>query len=301
MVKIRYARNLPDTDPWLNDPDPFVKVTAVSSTGGKYYRQTSNRGGTQNPTWNEWLYTNDREWQFFRVQIWDDDSGLTGDDDVISMSQTVVIQPGFHTIKHCVDTSCNGYLWFDYRMLTLVQARLKVYIRYARNLPDTDPWLNDPDPYVRITALRSSGSTYVKSTSVKGGTEDPTWNDWFDFSECRWASFQIQIWDDDSGLTGADDDMSNLETVIVQPGHHSWQKHCAENSCNGYLWYDYNLILDGNECSPNPCRNGGPCVDGCASYACSCRTGYGGTNCEHLKGNLRFYARYGRNLPDKDG
>ena len=93
--------------------------------------------------------------------------------------------------------------------------------------------------------------------------------------------------------------MSNKETVFVQSGLHQNRRHQALDS--GYLIYDYNMIRDGNECSGNPCRNGGTCRDGCASYTCLCTTRYTGTNCEHMTGNLRFFARYGRNLPDEDG
>ncbi|XP_041471913.1 fibropellin-3-like [Lytechinus variegatus] len=35
-----------------------------------------------------------------------------------------------------------------------------------------------------------------------------------------------------------------------------------------------------NECSPEPCRNGGTCIDGINSYTCSCRTGYTGNICD---------------------
>ena len=38
--------------------------------------------------------------------------------------------------------------------------------------------------------------------------------------------------------------------------------------------------LDSDECSPDPCQNGGTCVDLVGSYRCDCKTGYSGTNCE---------------------
>ena len=37
---------------------------------------------------------------------------------------------------------------------------------------------------------------------------------------------------------------------------------------------------DINDCSPDPCQNGGTCVDLVGSYRCDCKTGYSGTNCE---------------------
>ena len=47
-----------------------------------------------------------------------------------------------------------------------------------------------------------------------------------------------------------------------------------------------NLILklltfvDVDECSSNPCQNGGSCTDAVNSYSCSCVAGYTGTTCE---------------------
>ena len=40
------------------------------------------------------------------------------------------------------------------------------------------------------------------------------------------------------------------------------------------------LYIDADECSPNPCFNGGSCVDGVHIYTCSCVAGYTGANCE---------------------
>lgn len=35
-----------------------------------------------------------------------------------------------------------------------------------------------------------------------------------------------------------------------------------------------------NDCSSNPCSNGGTCLDGVNDYTCSCAPGYTGQNCE---------------------
>lgn len=37
---------------------------------------------------------------------------------------------------------------------------------------------------------------------------------------------------------------------------------------------------ESDECSPNPCFNGGSCTDGADSYICTCPSGYGGDRCE---------------------
>ena len=43
-----------------------------------------------------------------------------------------------------------------------------------------------------------------------------------------------------------------------------------------------NFILfskDIDDCSPNPCQNGGTCTDKLNNYKCSCAAGYTGYNC----------------------
>ena len=181
-------------------------------------------------------------------------------------------------------------------MHELVSAALTVKVRYARNLQDTDPIWNAPDPYVIVEATSSTGS-HKKQTSYIGGTVNPTWNTVLNFGCRRWVKYiELQVWDSD---IDADDEMSRKQKTTLSVGNHQNNRHNAFGS--GYMIFDYNLVLDGNECSTNPCQNGGTCVDGCASYTCRCRSPYSGTNCEQFSGNLRIYARYGRNLPDEDG
>ena len=90
--------------------------------------------------------------------------------------------------------------------------------------------------------------------------------------------FRMQVWDDDNFLLGGDDKMSVSETILITPGNHYNRRHCSNDACNGYVPYTYNFVLDGNECNPNPCLNGGTCVDGISSYTCRCRPSYSGTN-----------------------
>ena len=43
------------------------------------------------------------------------------------------------------------------------------------------------------------------------------------------------------------------------------------------------MLLDIDDCSKNPCKNGGTCIDGIKSYQCKCADGYKGANCEQGK------------------
>jgi len=49
-------------------------------------------------------------------------------------------------------------------------------------------------------------------------------------------------------------------------------------------WHAANLTCSNiDDCSPNPCKNGGACADGVASYTCTCTSEYTGTDCDTLK------------------
>ena len=44
------------------------------------------------------------------------------------------------------------------------------------------------------------------------------------------------------------------------------------------------LFPDVDECSSQPCQNGGVCEDLIDSYACTCQPGFTGLNCQHGNG-----------------
>ena len=46
------------------------------------------------------------------------------------------------------------------------------------------------------------------------------------------------------------------------------------------------MDIDINECSSNPCLNGGSCTDQVNGYVYSCQPGYAGANCETSNKNL---------------
>ena len=300
MVYVRYASNLEYTD-----KNPFVQITAVNSTGDKLYKKTSSKSNTNSPIWNEWVYFSNSEWQFFRIQVLNQNS----DDEIISMSQTVPLLGQTRNAtwqKYCTNTACSGYVWFDYKYSAPpVQGRLKVYIRYAHNLTAAADIVSDPDPYVQVTAVRSDGSKYVKTSSIKERNQNPTWNMWLDMHDggCEWAFLVVQVFDSVPGA-GEDHAISNTQIIDIHTGNHSDIKHCTSFSCSQYLYFDYLLTPIKSKCSSHPCLNGGTCNDECSGgYSCDCPSSYTGTHCEqriHV-GRLRFYARYGRNLPSKDG
>ena len=288
----RYGLSLEDTDPKGNLPDPYIQFTSIDSNGNHVTKRTSSKSGTVDPTWNEWISVSEREWNSFRVRVWDEDE-LNPDDDVMSVSQTFLVESGHHKgIKHCYSPTCSGYIIFDYNLFTPMKGKLQFYIQDATNLIGNSP-------YVRIEVKESTGSVLAQNTDVRDGTTNPEWNQLIDFGlyGCqRWAHFEIQVWNDENTF-GGDHDMSDKELVILEPGSYNDQRHNTHG--DGYLTYNYEFIANGDECANNPCLNGGTCVDGCSSYSCTCPSGYTGPNCE-LEGNLRVYARYARGLRDAD-
>ncbi|KAM6198257.1 coagulation factor IX [Sarcoramphus papa] len=80
---------------------------------------------------------------------------------------------------------------------------------------------------------------------------------------------------------------NRLEEVI--PGN--LERECIEEKCSFEearevfentektmeFWKTY---IDGDQCDPNPCKNGAVCKDAVSSYVCWCPAGYEGRNCE---------------------
>lgn len=40
------------------------------------------------------------------------------------------------------------------------------------------------------------------------------------------------------------------------------------------------FFIDSDDCTPNPCVNGGSCTDQVNNYLCQCPPGYNGVNCQ---------------------
>ena len=76
---------------------PTVKVTAVDRRGNKYiYSTTAAEGEAQIPTWNQMINTGENNWQFFRIQVWNETEGEFTY--ALSMSETVPVTQGNHSI-----------------------------------------------------------------------------------------------------------------------------------------------------------------------------------------------------------
>ena len=69
---------------------------------------------------------------------------------------------------------------------------------HAMNLPDLDGWMaGNSDPYMEVIATDVTGYTETKTTPVRGGTNNPSWDDYLVFSERTWKEMTVKILDYD--------------------------------------------------------------------------------------------------------
>ncbi|NXK34162.1 FA9 factor, partial [Piprites chloris] len=73
---------------------------------------------------------------------------------------------------------------------------------------------------------------------------------------------------------------NRLEEFI--PGN--LERECMEEKCSfeeaREVFENQEKTVNGDQCDPNPCKNGAICKDGINSYVCWCPAGYEGRNCE---------------------
>ena len=121
---------------------------------------------------------------------------------------------------------------------------LKIHVRNARNLPDTDgAFQGRSDPFTIVSAFKYTGTNSVsKNTAVKIGTHDPVWDETLNFGCDVWKSISIGVLDSDCGR---DEVLIPFESVpICSSGR------CSINrvSGSGQFNFDIELIPVQNGC-----------------------------------------------------
>ena len=269
-----------------------MDIIAVDANGGKHTRDSVQL--------REWIDIGERSWQFIRIKVRDEGTFLSSD---ITGTQTFPMTAiGYYQDERsCITSDCSRYVRFKYALVAPLRGILRITVHYAKDLPNTNTWTSYTNPYVVIGVMNSSNHITTKNSKVKSNVLDPTWNQELTFGCESWVSFDIQIKSSNTWLLSSsyDSDMSSKERAcVLQSNFNINQRHNSFN--DGYLIYSFNVLLDINDCSPNPCQNGGTCNDGCRTYSCSCTPRSRGSNCEHLFGDLTFHSLRGVNLPNLD-
>ena len=159
VLFIRYATNVSN-----GHQDLYVRITAVNSRGTIYRKETSTKYDTANPNWNEWIYFRNDSWQFFRIQVFDEDTDT--EDDKISMSETIpLLRSSYPSPRtHYIDTNHSGYVRFHYDLSPqLIEGHLFIYIKKL-NLGNVHPRY---EPYIEITGVGSTGPIFTRRAKIR--------------------------------------------------------------------------------------------------------------------------------------
>ena len=180
-----------------------------------------------------------------------------------------------------------------------VRGILTVRVNYALGVPNHDT-IGNSEVYVRVSARDDTNFRLTRQTrtiSKRRSQSRVNWYQTLSFGGRAWQNVEISIGEDDVFI---DDRVTNPQSFSIHNGRRMY-RHCNNVNCTTSLSFYVNLVPDGNDCSPNPCRNGATCIDLILNYRCNCRGGYAGRQCQYLTGILSIQARNAVGLPDRDG
>ena len=178
-----------------------------------------------------------------------------------------------------------------------VPGRLQILIKNATNLIADGIATENVDVYVQVTAVDDRELNVTKATQNVSLDHKITWNELLDFGgRISWQYITISIWR--LSMEG-DFQITENQAFSLSSGFHKNLRHCSDSNCDKFLYFDYNLKLDRDECNPNPCKNNGICHDLISSFLCDCPAEYSGPQCQYAKGRLRVFIRNATNLPKR--
>ena len=245
----------------------YVKVKAISSDGSEYIMQTSAKQGTANPTWNEELLFRDREWQFFRIQVWNSYTSTS-----VGMSVTVpLLGQASDRRKYCANTACNSSIWFDYIVASLYRGTLQLTYYGIIPGPGMGPPV-EPDS-TKATAYKPNDI----QTSRTLTNDIPSTIPGCEFYQL----LKVEV----MGVP------SITHFIPISPGIYNYiELPRLEVHLDSYT----------DECDP-PCINGGTCITTLPCNKCSCPSPYTGSYCQYKQLiRLRINLFNGRNLANED-
>ena len=206
----------------ITDGGAYVHVTALRPEGPKI-KVTED---STDLTWNRALHMERGELYGFTIQVMKRSAELETDSE-ISHEELIEIFPGTHQLVHCISTSCDETLNFEYHFResecentpcknggTCTEdsngyscqcttnytgpncewpyRRLTITAIRAKKLPTGRGTIN---PYMTVVAFDDTGSFIEKVTVAVKDERNPTWNQAFDFGEGQWVRFEVSVWD----------------------------------------------------------------------------------------------------------
>jgi len=272
-----YKAAVCDADWWpAGDSDPYIVVKINDQECGT----TTMKEGTNNPTWYEVISCKNYPFKSsspskITFYAYDDDSlGTLGDDFIGSGS--VVIDTNRGDYDHSVklrNGNCNGDGTLNFRIhltdvtpptapptplptapptplptapptpLPTFTTEIKIY---RASVCDADPLVaGDSDPYVKVKI----GNQHCGKTSVKSGTNNPTWNEViscknYQFNSASPPRITFDAYDSDGWGTGGDDFIGSGSIVIdTKSGDYDGDVKLHKQDCNedGRLYFSIHL------------------------------------------------------------
>ena len=123
-------------------------------------------------------------------------------------------------------------------------------------------------------------TTTIPSGSFTSNTLEKA-NRWITISGCSFVDLiKFDIIDTDDSLAQTQES----QFIDISAGHRTYCLPDVSFICRTYSpqRLDIRLTPDRDECDYyNPCLNGGTCIDGCGTYACSCSSSFTGSLCQY--------------------
>ena len=96
----------------------------------------------------------------------------------------------------------------------------------ATDLADKDGWTaGQSDPYMEVVAVPMEGNDQTLTTPVRGGTNNPTWNDYLVFKSSTWLALEIVVMDYD-GAGREPDPLCGPSIIVLKSGEHTRSFNC---------------------------------------------------------------------------
>mmetsp|Transcript_17923 Transcript_17923/g.71792 ORF Transcript_17923/g.71792 Transcript_17923/m.71792 type:complete len:181 (-) Transcript_17923:153-695(-) len=118
----------------------------------------------------------------------------------------------------------------DFKILTVKVVRARLYY----SIPMWTFFAADePDAYVKVTAIRKDGPNRHRVTRMISNTVSPRWDQEFNLGRGIWTSVQFEVWDEDGWFNGGDDLLMKTSRVSI------WHKLRRYNPVFGLRGEEY--------------------------------------------------------------
>ena len=142
---------------------------------------------------------------------------------------------------------------------------------------------------VEATAYDDTEASEKRMTRAIENNPNPQWNQELDFgSRVSWQYMDVSVLGYDPVTKNPNAILMDSRSFSVNSGQHNKQLCTSRYDCSTKLTFSFTLM------KPNClCYNGRTCT---MEGGCNFPAGYGGPQCEHVRGRLRIYLQKGEKI-----